>query len=431
MNKKNGATNFNNEKIAIIGLGYVGLPLAVAFGRAIDTIGYDINEKRISELKNFYDNTNEIQPKQIKESHFLKFSSQAQDLADCTTYIITVPSPVDEYKKPDLKPLIQASIMVGKFLNVNDVVIYESTVYPGCVEEDLVPVLENVSKLKFNRDFFCGYSPERINPGDASRRLENITKVTSGSDSDTADFVNSLYSLIIDAGTHQVSSIKIAEAAKVIENVQRDVNIALINELAMLFSKLDIDTEAVLAAASTKWNFLNFRPGLVGGHCIGVDPYYLTHKAEQLGYHTKLVKSGREINDSMPSFIVSKFIKWMLKNHKKLSKPKVLVAGLTFKENCPDLRNSKVFDVVRELEEYGVAVEIFDPWVSTEVLQEGVQRKIILKPESRSYDGIIVAVAHDIFREIGEKTFREFGKPGSVFMDLKYLFNGKDGDIRL
>jgi UDP-N-acetyl-D-glucosamine/UDP-N-acetyl-D-galactosamine dehydrogenase len=356
-------TDLKNARIAVIGLGYVGLPLAVEFGKKRAVIGFDINTARIAALKAGKDSTLEVSSEEFAEAKHLSFSSTMSELSVCNTYIVTVPTPIDEHKQPDLTPLIRASETIGQVLKRGDVVIYESTVYPGATEEDCVPILEKKSGLKFNVDFFAGYSPERINPGDKQHRLPNIRKVTSGSTPEAADFVNDLYSEIITAGTFKAESIRVAEAAKVIENTQRDLNIALINELAIIFNRMGIDTDAVLKAAGTKWNFLPFRPGLVGGHCIGVDPYYLTHKAQSIGYHPEVILAGRRLNDAMGPYVAGQIVKTMLKRGLTVKGARVLVLGLTFKENCPDLRNTKVVDVVRELEDYGIAVDVYDPWI--------------------------------------------------------------------
>lgn len=419
------------RKIAIIGLGYVGLPLAVEFGKQRPVVGFDINQPRIDALRKGHDSTCEVDPTELALAHHLSFSTNPDDLASATIFIVTVPTPIDAHKRPDLRPLLRASETVGKVLKRGDIVIYESTVYPGATEEDCVPVLEAASGLRFNVDFFCGYSPERINPGDKEHRLPTILKVTSGSTPETADLIDALYGDIITAGTYKADSIRVAEAAKVIENTQRDLNIALVNELAIIFDKMGIDTEAVLKTAGTKWNFLPFRPGLVGGHCIGVDPYYLTHKAEAIGYHPQVILAGRRINDSMGAYVVGQMVKAMLKKRIQVNGARVLVLGLTFKENCPDLRNTRVVDVIQELGEYGVAVDVYDPWANaTEALAEyGLE--ICTDPEDGTYDGIILAVAHDQFRQMGIALLRAFGTPGHVFYDLKYLFDEAESDLRL
>nr|WP_299420927.1 nucleotide sugar dehydrogenase [uncultured Emticicia sp.] len=387
----------NNIKIAIIGLGYVGLPLAVEFSKKYSVVGFDTNQVRIQELENNFDRTGELTTDELRKTLSLIFTSTVNSINDCNVYIITVPTPIDVYKKPDLTPLLKASETVGKVLKSGDIVIYESTVYPGCTEEDCVPVLEKFSNLKFNQDFFCGYSPERINPGDKERTLTKILKITSGSDNATADFVDNLYKSIIEAGTYRASSLKVAEAAKVIENCQRDINIAFVNELALIFSKIGLDTLSVLEAAGTKWNFLPFRPGLVGGHCIGVDPYYLTHKAEGLGYKAEVILSGRRINDSMGGVIANKVVKLLIKNGKTINQSKVLILGITFKENCPDIRNTKVIDIIAELEDFEVKIDIYDPWADNEEVKQHYGYNISKNINLEDYDGIILAVAHKDF----------------------------------
>lgn len=387
----------NNIKIAIIGLGYVGLPLAVEFSKKYSVVGFDTNLVRIQELENNFDRTGELTTDELQKALSLIFTSAANSIKDCNVYIVTVPTPIDVYKKPDLTPLLKASETVGKVLKSGDIVIYESTVYPGCTEEDCVPVLEKFSSLKFNQDFFCGYSPERINPGDKERTLTKILKITSGSDNATADFVDNLYKSIIEAGTYRASSLKVAEAAKVIENCQRDINIAFVNELALIFSKIGLDTLSVLEAAGTKWNFLPFRPGLVGGHCIGVDPYYLTHKAEGLGYKAEVILSGRRINDSMGGVIANKVVKLLIKNGKTINQSKVLILGITFKENCPDIRNTKVIDIIAELEDFEVKIDIYDPWADNEEVKQHYGYNISKNINLEDYDGIILAVAHKDF----------------------------------
>lgn len=418
-------------KLAVVGLGYVGLPLAVEFGKRRVVLGFDINQKRIDELNQGRDHTLEVEPEELQKAGKLKFSTESADLAECNVYIVTVPTPIDEYKQPDLTPLIKASETIGKVLKKGDVVIYESTVYPGATEDDCVPVLEKVSGLKYNIDFFAGYSPERINPGDKEHRVTTIKKVTSGSTPEVADLVNALYNEIITVGTYKASSIRVAEAAKVIENTQRDVNIALINELALIFNKMGIDTEAVLQAAGTKWNFLPFRPGLVGGHCIGVDPYYLTHKAESIGYHPEIILAGRRLNDSMGEYVVSQLMKAMTKRRIHVDQSRVLVLGFTFKENCPDLRNTKVVDIVKELAEYNVQVDVFDPWIDPQEADNEYGIKPIKKPEEGCYDAVIIAVAHNQFKDLGASGIRAFGKPNHVLYDLKYVLAAHQSDIRL
>jgi UDP-N-acetyl-D-galactosamine dehydrogenase len=420
-------------KLAIIGLGYVGLPLAVEFGKYRDVVGFDINEQRIVELKNGKDLTLEVETEELEQAHHLRYTSELAELANCNVFIVTVPTPIDDYKRPDLTPLIKASQTVGAVLKKGDIVIYESTVYPGATEEDCVPILEQISGLTFNQDFYCGYSPERINPGDKVHRLTTIKKVTSGSTAEIADIVDKLYKEIITAGTHKAESIKVAEAAKVIENTQRDLNIALVNELAIIFNKLDIDTQAVLEAAGTKWNFLPFRPGLVGGHCIGVDPYYLTHKAQQIGYHPEVILAGRRINDGMGKYVVSQLIKAMIQKGISVVGSKVLVMGLTFKENCPDLRNTRVVDIVYELQDYGVEVDIYDPWVNPKESFNEYQLTpfTALSQLHDNYDSILIAVAHTQFKELGIQAIRNLGKTAHILYDLKASFSPEKSDVRL
>ncbi len=420
-----------NLKVAIIGLGYVGLPLAVEFGHKRPVIGFDINEKRINELKSGHDFTLEISAQQLSAATHLNYTTSKDELRTCNCFIVTVPTPIDEYKRPDLTPLIKASETVGQVLKKGDIVIYESTVYPGATEDDCVPILEKFSGLKFNVDFFCGYSPERINPGDKEHRVTNIKKVTSGSTAEIADLVDALYNEIITAGTHKAESIKVAEAAKVIENTQRDLNIALINELAIIFNRMGIDTESVLKAAGSKWNFLPFRPGLVGGHCIGVDPYYLTHKAQAIGYHPEIILAGRRLNDSMGNFVVAQLVKAMTKKRIHVEGARVLVMGFTFKENCPDLRNTRVVDIVAELMDYNCQVDVYDPWVSLEEAQHEYGISPIAKPDSAAYDAIIIAVAHNQFRDMGATKIRMLGKPTCIVYDLKYLLKASESDLRL
>jgi UDP-N-acetyl-D-galactosamine dehydrogenase len=420
-----------NTRIAIIGLGYVGLPLAVEFGKKYPTLGFDINQRRIGELRDAIDTTLEVDAEELKAATRLTYSMDVEDLRHATVYIVTVPTPIDEHKQPDLTPLQKASETLGRVIKKGDIAVYESTVYPGATEEYCVPVIERVSGLKFNEDFFVGYSPERINPGDKEHRLTSIVKVTSGSTEETADFVDALYGSIIPAGTHKAASIKVAEAAKVIENTQRDLNIALMNELAIIFKKMKIDTEDVLKAAGTKWNFLPFRPGLVGGHCIGVDPYYLTQKAEALGYHPQVILAGRRINDNMGSYVVSQLVKQMLKRCIQIENANVLVMGLSFKENCPDVRNTKVIDIVNELKDYNVNVDVYDPWVSKEGAHHEYGITPILAPEPGKYDAIVLAVAHREFMKMGVVELRNFGKKEHVLFDLKYALPKADSDIRL
>ncbi len=419
------------DKIGMIGLGYVGLPLAVEFGKSYATVGFDINRQRVEELKSGHDHTLEVSDDELKQAEHLVYSADVDDLKGCNIYIVTVPTPINEYKQPVLTPLEKASELLGQVITDGDIVIYESTVYPGATEEVCVPILEKVSGLTFNQDFFVGYSPERINPGDKEHRVTNILKVTSGSTEEVAEKVDALYRSIITAGTHKASSIKVAEAAKVIENTQRDVNIALINELALIFNRLGIDTEEVLLAAGTKWNFLPFRPGLVGGHCIGVDPYYLTHKAQAIGYNPEVILSGRRINDGMGEYVVSQLVKLMLNKRIHVKDANVLVMGLTFKENCPDLRNTRVVDIVEELKSYGVNVEVYDPWVDADeaVAEYAIQPVEQLQPGR--YDAIILAVAHQQFKAMSIDEIKALTKDQSVIYDLKYLFPANQTDARL
>jgi UDP-N-acetyl-D-galactosamine dehydrogenase len=419
------------KTIAVIGLGYVGLPLAVEFGKARPVIGFDINASRIDALRLGHDATLEVTNDELATADQLAFTSDPADLAAASIYIVTVPTPIDAHKRPDLTPLLKASEMLGCVLKHGDIVIYESTVYPGATEEDCVPVLERASGLTFNVDFFAGYSPERINPGDKAHRLHDICKVTSGSTPEIAEEVDQLYASIITAGTYKAESIGIAEAAKVIENTQRDLNIALVNELAMIFNRMGIDTNAVLKAAGTKWNFLPFQPGLVGGHCIGVDPYYLTHKAEAIGYHPQIILAGRRINDGMGAYVASQLVKAMLKRRLQVDGARVLILGLTFKENCPDLRNTRVIDVIAELREYGVHVDVHDPWVDAADVQQEYGLALVTTPEPEAYDGVILAVVHDSYREAGAAALRGYGSPGHVFCDLKSVFKRDESDLRL
>jgi UDP-N-acetyl-D-galactosamine dehydrogenase len=418
-------------KLSIVGLGYVGLPLAVEFGRKRAVVGFDINQRRIDELKVGNDLTLETTQEELASAKYLCYTSKFDDLRTSNCYIITVPTPIDLYKRPDLTSLLKASETVGKVLKKGDLVIYESTVYPGCTEEDCVPVLEKNSGLNFNQDFFCGYSPERINPGDKEHRVTTIKKVTSGSTPETANLVDALYNEIITVGTHKAESIKVAEAAKVIENTQRDLNIALINELAIIFNRMDIDTESVLRAAGSKWNFLPFRPGLVGGHCIGVDPYYLTHKAQAIGYHPEIILAGRRLNDSMGAYVVAQLIKAMTKKRIQVEGAKVLIMGLTFKENCPDLRNTRVVDIVAEIEDYNCEVHVYDPWVTVEEAQYEYGIRPIDNPICGNYDAIILAVAHQKFKDMGGTAIRALGKSISVLYDLKYVLSAQESDLRL
>ncbi|MGL4220113.1 MAG: Vi polysaccharide biosynthesis UDP-N-acetylglucosamine C-6 dehydrogenase TviB [Shewanella sp.] len=420
-----------NKHIAIIGLGYVGLPLAVEFGKKYPVLGFDINKARLAELSKGHDSTLEVDDQELAEAKHLIYSSSLDDLKACNVFIVTVPTPINKHKQPDLTPLIKASETIGKVLKQGDIVIYESTVYPGATEEDCVPVLERVSGLTFNKDFFCGYSPERINPGDKEHRVTTILKVTSGSTPEVAETVDQLYRSIITAGTHKASSIKVAEAAKVIENTQRDVNIGLINELALIFNRLGIDTEEVLKAAGTKWNFLPFRPGLVGGHCIGVDPYYLTHKAQSVGYHPEIILAGRRLNDGMGAYVASQLVKVMLKKRIQVEGSRVLVLGLTFKENCPDLRNTKVVDIIDELQDYGVSVDCYDPWINATEAQHEYGITPVSEPVAGVYDGIVLAVAHKEFTAMGAEKIRALGKPVHVLYDLKYVLPTSTTDLRL
>ncbi len=421
----------NMQKIAVIGLGYVGLPLAIEFGKNRPVIGFDINQSRINALREGRDDTLEASEEELREASQLSFTTNPADLADAQIYIVTVPTPIDAHKRPDLTPLIKASETLGKVLKRGDIVIYESTVYPGATEEDCVPVLERISGLTFNEDFFAGYSPERINPGDKTHRLPDICKVTSGSTPDIAEKVDQLYASIITAGTYKAESIRVAEAAKVIENTQRDLNIALVNELAIIFNKMGIDTEAVLKAAGTKWNFLPFRPGLVGGHCIGVDPYYLTHKAEAVGYHPQVILAGRRINDGMGAYVAGQLVKAMLKRRIQVNGAKVLILGLTFKENCPDLRNTRVVDVVHELQDYGIHIDIYDPWSNPEEARHEYGVDLVEAPQDDYYDGIVLAVAHDQFKVMGGNGMRAFGKADHVLYDLKNVLGAQESDLRL
>jgi UDP-N-acetyl-D-galactosamine dehydrogenase len=420
-----------DSKIGIIGLGYVGLPLAIEFGKQYPTMGLDIREERVAELQAGEDSTCEVGPEQLAQPKHLTYTYRADDLADCDVYIVTVPTPIDQYNRPDLSLLEGASRMVGKLLSRGNVVIYESTVYPGATEEICVPILEAESGLMYNKEFFAGYSPERINPGDKEHRVTTILKVTSGSTPEVAEFVDALYRSVITAGTHRASSIRVAEAAKVIENTQRDLNIALINELALLFNKMGIDTEEVLEAAGTKWNFLPFRPGLVGGHCIGVDPYYLTHKAQAIGYHPEIILAGRRINDGMGSYVAKQVIKLMMHRKIQVSGSRVLVLGLTFKENCPDLRNTRVIDIINELQGYNVQVDVNDPWADVTEAREEYGIDLVSGPVPGAYDAVIVAVAHHQFREHGATGLRACCKPEGILYDVKYLLPATAVDGRL
>jgi UDP-N-acetyl-D-glucosamine/UDP-N-acetyl-D-galactosamine dehydrogenase len=421
----------SGRKIAVIGLGYVGLPLALEFGKKYPTVGFDINAARIKDLKGGRDVTLETTRAELKATRKLRFSAQTKDLKSCNVFIVTVPTPIDQYKRPDLTPLLKASETVGRVLKKGDIVVYESTVYPGCTEEVCVPVLERFSSLRFNKEFYCGYSPERVNPGDKLHRLATIKKVTSGSTPRIADLVNALYASIITAGTHQASSIKVAEAAKVIENTQRDVNIALINELALIFQRIGIDTEEVLRAAGTKWNFLPFRPGLVGGHCIGVDPYYLTHKATEIGYHPEMILAGRRINDGMGAYIAQEIVRLMTERRIMVGNSRVLILGLAFKENCPDLRNSKVVDILNELLRFNAKVDVYDPWVDADGAYHEYGIRPIRMPKAVSYDAIVLAVGHDKFKAMGVRKIRRWAKKPHVLYDVKYVFPTHQTDGRL
>lgn len=421
----------DDVKIAIIGLGYVGLPLAAEFGKIRQVVGFDVNHKRILELKEGIDVNLETTEEELRDARHLTFTSSIDEIRECNFYIITVPTPINDYKQPDLTPLIMASETVGKVLRPGDIVVYESTVYPGCTEEECVPILERMSAMTFNKDFFVGYSPERINPGDKKYRLTTIKKITSGSTAETACLVDEIYRQIITAGTYKTESIKIAEAAKVIENTQRDLNIALVNELAIIFNRLEIDTEAVLRAAGSKWNFLPFHPGLVGGHCIGVDPYYLTHKSQGIGYYPEIILAGRRLNDNMGNYVSGQLIKAMIKKGINVEGSNVLILGFTFKENCPDIRNTRIIDVVKELGNYSCNVDIFDPWVDAEEVEEEYGIIPVSEIKAASYDAIIVAVGHEQFKKMGSTDIRGFGKDKHVLYDLKYILSPEQSDVRL
>lgn len=421
----------SNPRISIIGLGYVGLPLAVEFGKKIDTLGFDINPQRIADLNNHIDHTLELTSEELQEATSLGFSADAEDLKGRDVYIVTVPTPINDSRQPDLTPLEKASTLLGQVIGKNSIVIFESTVYPGCTEEVCVPIIEATSGLKFNVDFFAGYSPERINPGDKQHRVHNITKITSGSTPEVAEYIDQLYRRIVVVGTHKASSIKVAEAAKVIENTQRDINIALINELALIFKRLDIDTLEVLEAAGTKWNFLPFRPGLVGGHCISVDPYYLTHKAQQVGYNPEVILAGRRINDNMGNFVADSVVKMMMQRKTHVVDSNILIMGLTFKENCPDLRNTRVIDIIRELQHYHARIHVFDPWADKDEAQAEYQLALIDAPQTNFYDAIILCVGHDEFRQCGADKIRSFGKAGHVLYDVKHILPKEAVDARL
>ncbi|MBS97960.1 MAG: Vi polysaccharide biosynthesis UDP-N-acetylglucosamine C-6 dehydrogenase TviB [Oceanospirillaceae bacterium] len=418
-------------KIGIIGLGYVGLPLAVEFGKRYPVTGFDISQPRIDELEAGHDGTLEVEDEALAQASNLHFTTSVSELAQCNVYIVTVPTPINGHKQPDLTPLLSASCMLGEVVSVGDIVIYESTVYPGATEEDCIPVIEQVSGLVYNRDFFAGYSPERINPGDKEHRVTTIKKVTSGSTPEVAALVDELYGSIITAGTHKASSIRVAEAAKVIENTQRDLNIALVNELAIIFNKLGIDTLEVLEAAGTKWNFLPFRPGLVGGHCIGIDPYYLTYKAQSAGYIPDVILAGRRINSNMGAYVADEMVKAMLKKRIHVCGSRILIMGLTFKENCPDLRNTRVIDILLALRDYGADVEIYDPWVDPQEAEEEYGVKPLSSVPEGAYDGIVLAVAHQQFHQLGTEAIRRWGKPEHVLYDLKYVLPNGDADLRL
>jgi len=423
--------NNKNLKIAIIGMGYVGLPLAVEFGKIINTTGFDINKSRIRELNSGNDLTLEIDSNELKEATRLSFTNDSRDIQNCNIFIITVPTPIDELKKPELTPLVTASETVGKMLKKDDIVIYESTVYPGATEEFCAPILEKNSGLQFNKDFYCGYSPERINPGDQEHRVTTIIKVTSGSTPEIANIVDNLYQRIITAGTHKAISIKVAEAAKVIENTQRDVNIALINELALIFNKLEIDTEAVLKAAGTKWNFIPFRPGLVGGHCIGIDPYYLTHKALEVGHNPEMILAGRRLNDNMGSYVVDQVLNLMNQKQIRITGANILIMGLTFKENCPDLRNTQIIDLIKGFRQNGCSVDVYDPWVNQDVAKDEYGITTVNSPVQGKYDAIVLAVAHDDFLELTIEQIKAFGQDKCVLYDIKYLLDADQVDGRL
>jgi UDP-N-acetyl-D-glucosamine/UDP-N-acetyl-D-galactosamine dehydrogenase len=419
----------NTLRIGVIGLGYVGLPLALEFGRKFPVVGFDINHERIAQLEKGHDSTLEADQNAIASATYLSFTSDPAQLADCTVYIITVPTPIDNFNKPDLNPLIQASTAIGRLLKKGDIVIYESTVYPGCTEDDCVPILEKESTLTYNQDFYCGYSPERINPGDKVRTLTKIRKITAGSTPDAALFVDQLYGSIIKAGTYRAGSIKVAEAAKAIENAQRDINISFVNELALMFDRMGIDTNEVLDAAGTKWNFLPFRPGLVGGHCIGVDPYYLVHKAQSLGYYPRVIASGRLVNDQMGAFVAKKLLKRLIASNLILQLSRVLILGITFKENCPDTRNTKIIDIYNELVDFGLEVDVHDPWASPKQVQEEFGITLVEDPAARKYDGIIVAVAHDQFRTLPVSEYKKTS--ASVIFDIKSIYERSLVDLRL
>ncbi|MBQ4849222.1 Vi polysaccharide biosynthesis UDP-N-acetylglucosamine C-6 dehydrogenase TviB [Pseudoalteromonas sp. MMG012] len=420
-----------NIKIGVIGLGYVGLPLAVEFGQKIDVIGFDINTGRVDELRSGIDATLEVTTEQLAQADKLKFTSDSAELADCNVYIVTVPTPIDDNHVPDLTPLRKASQLLGKYVAKNDIVIYESTVYPGATEEVCIPIIEKVSGLKFNQDFYAGYSPERINPGDKVNRLTKIVKITSGSTPEVAQFVDDLYGSIVEVGTHKASSIRVAEAAKVIENTQRDLNIAVINEFAKIFNRLDIDTEEVLNAAGTKWNFLKFKPGLVGGHCISVDPYYLTYKAEEVGYRPEVILAGRRINDGMGEYVATQLVKKLSSKKIHIDEAKVLVLGFTFKGDCPDVRNTKIIDIVKELADFNMSVDVYDSWASPEEVKHEYGIELINTIEQGQYDGIVLAVDHHEFKEWGVDKIRSYGKAQHILYDVKHVLDPNQADIRL
>lgn len=421
----------SNPKLCVIGLGYVGLPLAVEFGKQISTIGFDINQGRIDALRQGVDSTLELDAGELGEATHLSYTTAEADIKQCDVYIVTVPTPINESKQPDLTPLEKASALLGRVISKNAIVVFESTVYPGCTEEICVPIIEKISGLRFNVDFFAGYSPERINPGDKQHRVHNITKITSGSTPEVAEYVDQLYRRIVVVGTHKASSIKVAEAAKVIENTQRDINIALINELALIFKRLGIDTLEVLEAAGTKWNFLPFRPGLVGGHCISVDPYYLTHKAQQVGYNPEVILAGRRINDGMGTFVAESVVKMMTQRKCHVVDSNILILGLTFKENCPDLRNTRVIDIINELRNYNANVAVHDPWADAAEAQHEYGLELIKEPQPGSYDAIILCVGHQVFRDLGADAIRKFGKTNHVLFDVKHILPKESVDARL
>lgn len=423
--------NLNNLNIAIIGLGYVGLPLAVEFGKKYPTLGFDINGSRVLELMQGKDSTLECTPEELSQAIHLSYTSLLEDIQECNFYVVTVPTPVNSDHVPDLNPLKKASEVLSQVIKKGDIVIFESTVYPGATEEICIPIIEKLSGLEFNKDFFAGYSPERINPGDKVNKLSTIIKITSGSTPEIADFVDSVYNTIIDAGTHKASSIKVAEAAKVIENTQRDLNIAVINEFAKIFNKLGIDTEEVLNAAGTKWNFMKFKPGLVGGHCISIDPYYLTHKAKQVGYFPEVILAGRRINDGMGTYVATEMVKELASSKINIDNAKILVLGFTFKADCPDVRNTKIIDIINELSSFSINVDIYDPWANAAVVEQEYSVKLIDELKQGHYDGIVLAVDHTEFKQMGIEKVRALGKSNHVVYDVKYLFNPEDADIRL